>query len=74
MVVTLRVLARANEPNRVALVEKAIDEYLNYKAGIVRLSLERLCNVVDREEADRRGFEEWSIAREYIHSRLRRLA
>jgi hypothetical protein len=32
LVVTLRVLARTNEPNRVALVEKAIDEYLNDKA------------------------------------------
>jgi hypothetical protein len=74
LVVTLRVLARTNEPNRVALVEKAIDEYLNDNAGIVRLSLERLCNVIDREEADRRAFEDWSIAREDIHSRLRRLA
>ena len=74
LVEALRVLARTQEPNRVALVEEAIDEYLNDKAGIVRLSLERLCNVVDREEADRRAFEDWSIAREYIHSRLRRLA
>jgi hypothetical protein len=73
LVVTLRVLARTNEPNRVVLVEKAIDEYLNDKAGIVRLSLERLCNAIERQEADRRAFEDWSIAREYIHSRLRRL-
>jgi hypothetical protein len=73
LVVTLRVLARTQEPNRVALVEKAIDEYLNDKAVI---SLERLCNVIEREEADRGAFEDWSIAREYIyiHSRLRRLA
>jgi hypothetical protein len=74
LVETLRVLARTQEPNRVALVEKAIDKYLNDKAGIVRLSLERLCNVIEREEADRRAFEDWSIAREDIHSRLRRLA
>jgi hypothetical protein len=58
----------------VASVEKAIDEYLNDKAGIVRLSLDRLCNAIEREEADRRALEDWSIAREYIHSRLRRLA
>ena len=74
LVVTLRVLARTSDPNRVASVEKAIDEYLNDKAGIVRLSLERLWNAIEREEADRRAFEDWSIAREYIHSRLRRLA
>jgi hypothetical protein len=74
LVETLRVLARTQEPNRVALVEKAIDKYLNDKAGIVRLSLERLCNVIEREEADRRAFDDWSLAREDIHSRLRRLA
>jgi hypothetical protein len=74
VVETLRVLARTNEPNRVALVEKAIDEYLNDKAGIARLSLERLFIAIEREEADRRPFEDWRIAREYIHSWLRRLA
>jgi hypothetical protein len=58
----------------VALVERAIDEYLKDKAGIVRLSLERLWNAIEREEADRRAFEDWSIARECIRSRLRRLA
>ena len=42
LVETLRVLARTNEPNRVVLTEKAVDEYLNDKAGIVRLSLQRL--------------------------------
>ena len=57
-----------------ALVEKAIDEYLNDKAGIVRLSLDRIFNAIEREEADRRVFEDWSIAKDYIHSRLRRLA
>ena len=58
LVVTLRVLARTNEPNRVASVEKAIDEYLNDKACIVRLSLDRLCNAIEREEADGiRGLE-----------------
>jgi hypothetical protein len=73
LVKTLRVLARTNEPNRVALVEKAIDGYLNDKAGIVRLSLERLCDAIDREEAEKRPIEDWSIARDYTRSRLRRL-
>jgi hypothetical protein len=73
LVKTLRVLARTNEPNRVALVEKAIDGYLNDKAGIVRLSLERLCDAIDREEAEKRPIEDWSIARDYTRLRLRRL-
>jgi hypothetical protein len=74
LVETLRVFARTNEPNRVVLIEKAINEYLNDKAGIVRLSLERLCNAIDREEAEKRRLEDWSIARDYVRSRLRRLA
>ncbi len=74
LVVTLRVFARTNEPNRVVLIEKAVNEYLNDKAGIARLSLERLCNAIDREEAEKRPIEDWSIAREYVRSRLRRLA
>lgn len=74
LVETLRVLARTSEPNRVVLIERAIDEYLKDKAGIVRVSLERLCNAIDREEAEKRAVEDWSIARYYLHSRLRRLA
>jgi len=74
LIETLRVLTLANEPNRVVLIENAIDEYLNDKAGIVRLSLERLCNAIDREDAEKRSIEGWSIAKNYIHSRLRRLA
>jgi len=74
LVETLRVLARTNEPNRVVLIEKAVNEYLNDKAGIARLSLERLCDAIDREEAEKRPIEDWSIARDYVRSRLRRLA
>ena len=74
LVETLRVLARTNEPNRVVLIEQAIDQYLDDKAGIVRLSLERLSNAIDREEAEKRSIEDWSIARDYVRSRLRRLA
>jgi hypothetical protein len=74
LVETLRVLARTNEPNRLALIDKAVNEYLNDKAGIVRLSLERLCDAIDREEAEKRPLEDWSIARDYLRSRLRRLA
>ena len=73
LVEILRVLARTNEPNRVVLIEKAINEYLNDKAGIVGLSLERLCDAIDREEAEKRPIEDWSIARDHVRSRLRRL-
>ena len=54
------------------LIEKAVNEYLNDKAGIVRLSLQRLCDAIDREEAEKRRGEDWSIARDYVHWRLQR--
>jgi len=73
LVETLRVLARTNEFNRVVLTENAINEYLSDKAGITRHSLERLCNAVEREEAEKRPIEDWSIAKDYVLSRLRRL-
>ena len=74
LVETLRLLAQTNDPNRVVLIEKAINEYLNDKAGIVRLSLQRLCDAIDREEAEKRRGENWSTAGDYVHSRLLRLA
>ena len=70
LVETLRILARTNEPNRAVLIEKAVNEYLNDKAGIVRLSLERLCNAIDREEAEKRPIEDWSIAKDYASHQL----
>ena len=70
----LRVLAQTNEPNRVVLIENAINEYLKAKPGNVRISLERLCDAIDREEDEKRRREDWSIASDYVRSRLRRLA
>jgi hypothetical protein len=70
----LRVMARTNDPNRVVLIENAINEYLRAEPGTLRLSLERLCDAIDREEAEKRRGEDWSIARDYVRSRLRRLA
>jgi hypothetical protein len=70
----LRVLAQTNDPNRVVLIENAINEYLRDEPGNVRISLERLCDAIDREEAENRRGEDWSIAKDYVRARLRRLA
>jgi hypothetical protein len=67
----LRVLAQTNDPNRVVLTENAINEYLRDEPGNVRISLERLCDAIDREEAENRRGEDWSIARDYVRARLR---
>ena len=70
----LRALAQANDPNRAVLIENAINEYLKGELGTVGLSLERLCDAIDREDAEKRRGEDWSIAKDYVRSRLRRLA
>jgi hypothetical protein len=70
----LRVLAQTNDPNRVVLIENAINEYLKAEPGTLGLSLERLSDAIDHEEAEKRRAEDWSIARDYVRSRLRRLA
>ena len=70
----LRVLAQTNDPNRAVLIENAINEYLRDEPGNVRISLERLCDAIDREEAEKRRGEDWSTARDYVRARLRRLA
>jgi hypothetical protein len=70
----LRVLAQTNDPNRVVIIENAINEYLRDEPGNVSISLERLCDAIDRQEAENRRGEDWSIARDYIRARLRRLA
>jgi hypothetical protein len=70
----LRVMAQATDPNRAVLIENAINEYLQGELGTVTLSLERLCDAIDCEEAEKRRGEDWSIARDYVRSRLRRRA
>ena len=59
----LRVLARTNQPNRVVLIGRNIDDYL-------KPSLERLRDAINREEAEKRQGEDWSIAKDYVRSRL----
>ena len=56
----LRRLAQTNDPNRVVLIEQTVREYLKTEPGTLRLSLERLCDVIDREEAKKQRGEDWS--------------
>ena len=54
----LRVLARTNQPSRVVLMERNIEDHLK-TAGGEKSSLERLRDAIDREDAEttRRGLE-----------------
>jgi hypothetical protein len=70
----LRVLARTNHSNRVLLIEHNIEDYLKTEPGSEKPSLERLRDAIDREEAEKREGEDWSIAKDYVRSRLSWLA
>jgi hypothetical protein len=69
----LRVLGRTNEPNRAVLIERNIEDYLK-TAGSEKPSLERVRDAIEREEAEKRQGEDWSIAKDYVRSRLSWLA
>jgi siroheme synthase (precorrin-2 oxidase/ferrochelatase) len=69
----LRVLARTDEPNRAVLIERNIEDYLK-TSGSEIASLERLRDAIEREEGEKRQDEDWSIAKDYVRSRLSWLA
>jgi hypothetical protein len=70
----LRVLAQTNQPNRAGLIERNIEDYLKTELGSERPSLERLRDAIEREEAEKHQGKDWSIAKDYVRSRLSWLA
>ena len=64
----LRNLARSEAPDRARLIEKNVDLYL--EQGARNRALEDLRSAIHNEESERREGEDWSIAREYVHSLL----
>ncbi len=70
----LRVLARTDQPNRASVIERNIEDYLKTELGSEKSLLERLRDAIDREEAEKRQGEDWSIAKDYVRSRLSWLA
>jgi hypothetical protein len=64
----LRNLARSDLPDRVKLIEKNVDLYL--EEGARGRALEDLRSAIHNEESERREGEDRSIAGEYVHSLL----
>ena len=62
----LRVLVRTNQSNRADLIERNIEDYLRTEHGSERLSLERLRDAIDREEAEKRQGEDWGLVKNYV--------
>ena len=69
----LRVLAKTRNPNRVLLIERNIDRYLQIESGGKERGLERLRVAIHNEEAEGREGEDWSVAKEHVRSLLRRM-
>ena len=70
---SLRVLGKTHDPNRVVLIERNIDRYLQMDSGGKERGLERLRVAIHNEEAERREGEDWSVAKQYVRSLLRRM-
>jgi hypothetical protein len=72
---SLRVLTRQEDPNRQALVEKLINEYIREDVGsTVLASVERLGEAIDAEANKNVIGEDWTLMRNYVrwcHERLR---
>ena len=69
----LHILAKSTGPHRHILVEKHIDEYLRNDPFSLAHALERLRRAIYYEAAQRRKGEDWSVARKYVRSLLRRM-
>ena len=67
----LRVLARTDDPNRVILIERQINDYLKNEIGGKERSLARLHKAIHDQTAEERQGEDWSIATDYVRSLLR---
>jgi len=57
--------AELNSILKVVSIEEAVRQYLNGKPGTLRLSLERVFDAIDRENAEKRRGKDWSIARDF---------
>ena len=69
----LRILAKTHGSGRVVLIKRNIDRYLQIESGRKERGLERLRVAIHNEEVERREGEDWSVAKNYVRSLLRRM-
>jgi len=65
--------ASSKGPHRHVLIERHIDQYLRTDPVSLRHALEQLRTAIRYEELQRREDEDWSDAREYVRTLLRRM-
>jgi hypothetical protein len=69
----LRILAKTHGSGRVVLIKRNIDRYLQIESGRKERGLERLRVAIHNEEVERREGEDWSVAKNYVRSLLRKM-
>jgi len=71
----LRVFSmRSRNADLLGVIERRIDESALGQMPEERTALERLAQVIEMLEARKRPGGDWTIAKEYVHSLLQRLA
>ena len=61
-------LAGTDVPDRAELIKRNVDRYLKDEIGGRQRALERLRLAIHNEETERRDGEDWSVAKDYVHS------
>jgi hypothetical protein len=70
---TLRMVAeQSDNPNFIVVTRKRINEFVNAEIPGGRVSIERLARAIEVAEAEKRRDEDWTAAKEYVRSLLRR--
>jgi hypothetical protein len=69
----LRDLAKSKSPHRDVLTEKYINEYLRTERFSLARALERIRRAIHYEEFEKRGGEDWSVAKNYVRLLLHRM-
>ena len=70
---TLRILAKSRGLHRDVWIERHIDDYLRTDPFSLAHALERIRKAIHYEELERREGEDWSVAKDYVRSLLRRM-
>jgi hypothetical protein len=65
---------RSRNPDLAHVIERRIDEFALGEVPGERNALERLAQVIEMLEARKRQGEDWTTAKEHVHSLLQRLA
>lgn len=65
---------QSHNPSSAVITEIRIDEFVYGGVPWGRVALEQLGQAIEAEEAQKRQGEDWTMAKEYVRSRRKKLA